>query len=87
MALEKMGALEARVRTLVALVHELKSRNGQLEQELKHARGRLAKQAEVTRQWEQDRSDIRFRVEKVLGELELFECLEDPRASKEVALE
>ncbi len=87
MALEKMGALEARIRTLVALVQELKSRNGQLEEELRNMKGRLYQQAELTRQWEQDRSDIRFRVEKVLGELELFECLEDPRASKEVALD
>ncbi len=87
MALEKMGALEARIRTLVALMQELKSRNVQLEEELRNMKGRLSQEAELTRQWEQDRSDIRFRVEKVLGELELFECLDVPTASKEVALD
>ena len=87
MPLEKMGALEARIRTLVARVQELKARTGQLEEELRSAKGRLAKQAELSQQWEQDRSDIRFRVEKVLGDLEIFECLDDPRVSKEVALD
>ncbi len=87
MRLEKMEALEARIRTLVARVQELKVRHGQLEEELRIAKGRLSKQAELSRQWEEDRSDIRFQVEKVLGDLESFECLDDPRASKEVALD
>lgn len=87
MALQRMGELEARVRNLVAVVQELKTRNAQLEEELKLTRDRLARQTEFAKQWEGERSDIRSRIEKVLNELEFFECLEDSRLSKEVALD
>ncbi len=87
MALDQMTALEARVRTLVDLAQHNKGRISQLEQELRGAKDRLGKQAELNRQWEEERTDIRLRIEKVLGELEFFECLEDPRRSKEVALD
>ena len=87
MALETMTELEARVRSLVALVQDLKTQNGQLKDELKLARDRLTKQAELAGQWEAERSDIRSRIEKVLDELEFFECLEDLNVSKEVALD
>ncbi len=87
MALERMSELEARVRGLVSVVQELKTRNAQLEDEVKLAKDRLAKQKELTKQLEEERSDIRSRVERVLNELEFFECLDDSRVSKEVALD
>ncbi len=87
MALEQMAGLEARIRTLVDLVQQDKGRISQLEQELRAVKDRLVKQAELNRQWEEERADIRLRIEKVLGELEFFEYLEDPGRSKEVALD
>jgi hypothetical protein len=38
----------------------------------------------MNRQWEQERVDIKARIEKVMGEIDLLECLDD---SKEVALD
>lgn len=87
MALEKMETLEGRIRNLVALVQELKTRNAHLEEEIQLAKKRLLQQAELYRAWEQERTDIRLRIEKVLGELEVFESLDEQRVPKEVALD
>jgi chromosome segregation ATPase len=84
MALEKMEALEARVRGLVELAQELKRDKAALEAELRKARERLIKQDEQNRRWEDERAAIRLRIEKVLGELDVLACLGD---SKEVALD
>ena len=83
MALEKMEALEARVRGLVEMVQELKRTNAALQAELRTARERLSKQQELSHRCGEERSDIRSRIEKVLGELDFLESIEE---SKEVAL-
>ena len=84
MGLEKMEALEARVQGLLEMIQELKRTNAALHGDLRTARERLSKQHELTHRWAEDRSDIKSRIEKVLGELEFLECVED---SKEVALD
>lgn len=84
MALDRLDALETRIRDLVGLVQELKKKNSALEEELKMLRQRLASQEETNRRWERERVDIKARIEKVLGEIEMLECLEEP---KEVALD
>lgn len=84
MALDRLDALETRIRDLVKLVQELKRRNASLEDEIKAARQRLASQDDLNRRWERERIDIKSRIEKVIGEIELLECVEDP---KEVALD
>ena len=84
MALEKLVALEARVRGLVDLAQELKREKALLEGELRKARERLSKQEEQSQRWEEERADIRSRIEKVLGELDVLSCMGD---SKEVALD
>jgi len=84
MALDRLDALEIRIRELVKLVQELKKKNASLEEEIKAARQRLASQDELNRRWEKERIDIKARIEKVMSEIELLECLED---SKEVALD
>ncbi|MDF0643059.1 MAG: cell division protein ZapB [Nitrospira sp.] len=84
MALDRLDALETRVKDLVRLVHELKRKNTSLEDELKSLRERLAEQSDSNKRWERERLDIKARVEKVLGEIELLECMED---RKEVALD
>jgi hypothetical protein len=83
MALEKLEALESRVKDLVKTLHDLRQKNQQLEQDLRAARARLLAQEEINRRWERERASIKTRVQKVLGEVELLECWED---SKEVAL-
>ena len=84
MSLDRLDALETRIRDLVKLVQELKRKNALLEEELKAARARLASQDDMNRQWEKERMDIKARIEKVMNEMELLECVEDP---KEVAID
>ena len=84
MALDRLDALESRIRDLVKLVQELKKKNAAAEEELKIVRQRLAEKDDSNRRWKQERVDIKSRVEKVLGDVELLECFEE---RKEVALD
>ncbi|TKS60804.1 MAG: hypothetical protein EWM72_01110 [Nitrospira sp.] len=84
MALDRLDALETRIRDLVQLVQELKRENASLEDEVKAARQRLGSQDDLNRRWEKERIDIKSRIEKVMGEIELLECVDDP---KEVTLD
>jgi chromosome segregation ATPase len=82
MALDRLDAFESRIRDLVKLVQELKKKNAAIEEELKVARRRLTEKDEANRRWEQERVDIKLRIERVLNDIELLECLEE---RKEVA--
>ena len=84
MALDRLDALEGRIKDLVKLVQELKKKNAAAEEELKVVRRRLAEKDDSNRRWEQERVDIKSRIEKVLGDIELLECFEE---RKEVALD
>ena len=84
MALDRLDALENRIRDLVKLVQELKRKNAAVEEELKVARQRLVEKDDSNRRWEQERVDIKSRIEKVLSDIELLECFEE---RKEVALD
>ncbi|MCX5729389.1 MAG: cell division protein ZapB [Nitrospirae bacterium] len=84
MALDRLDALESRIRDLVKLVQELKKKNAAAEEELKVVRQRFAEKNDSNRRWAQERVDIKFRVEKVLDDIELLECFEE---RKEVALD
>jgi len=84
MALDRLDALENRIKDLVKLVQELKRRNASLEEEVKVSRQQLASQDDLNRRWEQERVDIKSRIERVIGEIEMLECAED---AKEVALD
>ena len=84
MALDRLDALENRIRDLVKLVQELKRKNAAVEEELKVARQRLGEKDDSNRRWEQERVDIKSRIEKVLSDIELLECFEE---RKEVALD
>jgi FtsZ-binding cell division protein ZapB len=79
-----MDALESRIRDLVKLVQELKKKNAMVEEELRAVRQRLAEKDDSNRRWEQERVDIKSRIEKVLGDIELLECIGE---RKEVALD
>ncbi len=84
MALDRLDALENRIKDLVKLVQELKKRNAAVEAELAVVRQRLAEKDDSNRRWEQERVDIKSRIEKVLGDVELLECFEE---RKEVAID
>jgi hypothetical protein len=84
MSLDRLDALEGRIRDLVKLVQELKRRNATLEGELKLARERLSEQNDSNRRWERERVDIKSRIEKVLGELDLLDSYDE---RKEVAID
>ncbi|HJS65935.1 MAG TPA: hypothetical protein VJ760_01205 [Nitrospiraceae bacterium] len=84
MALDRLDAFESRIRDLVKLVQELKRKNAATEEELRIVRQRLAERDDMNRRWEQERVVIKSRIEKVLGDIELLECLEE---RKEVALD
>ncbi|GJL53787.1 cell division protein ZapB [Nitrospira sp. M1] len=73
MSLDNIEALEVRVRKLVDLVVELRRDKASLEEELQVARERLGKHDELTQGWEDERTNIRSRIEKVLGELEFLD--------------
>ena len=84
MTLDHLDALEIRIRDLVKLVQDLKRKNASLEDDLRLARERVAVRDDENRRWEQERIDIRSLIEKVLGEIDLLECLDEP---KEVAVD
>ncbi|MDK2741530.1 MAG: cell division protein ZapB [Nitrospira sp.] len=79
MSLDRLDALETRIRDLVKLVQELKRKNALLEDEVKTARQRLVAQDDVNQRWEKERIDIKARIEKVMSEIELLECVEEPK--------
>lgn len=84
MSLDRLDALEARIKDLVKLIQELKRRNASLEEELKAVRQRLASQDELNQRWERERLDIKTRIERVISEIEMLECADE---AKEVAHE
>lgn len=71
-----MEALEVRVRRLVDLVQELKQANRSLQQELRVAQEQVMKQEALSHDWEEERATIKFRIERVLGELDGLESSE-----------
>ncbi len=77
MSVEKMEKLEVGVRKLLDLVVELRQDKSHLEQELDTARERLAKQQDMSEGWEDERSTIRSKIEKVLDELEFLDRSND----------
>jgi len=59
MALDRLDALEDRIKDLVKLIQELKKKNAAAEDELKLVKQRLAEKDDSNRRWEQEaRSDI-----------------------------
>lgn len=76
MSLEKMETLEVRVRGLVELVQELKQANGSLQQQLNLVQEDLARREDLGRELEDERMNIKLRIEKVLEQLDGVETSE-----------
>ncbi|MCP9440289.1 MAG: hypothetical protein NNA20_03175 [Nitrospira sp.] len=79
MALDRLDALEVRIKDLVKLIQELKRRNASLEEELRVVRQRLASQDDLNQRWERERLDIKSRIERVISEIEMLECADEAR--------
>ena len=77
MSLEKMEALEVRVKRLVDMVQHLKEANNVLQQDLEQAQQRIVQQESLSQDWEEERTHIRARIEKVLDDLHFLEA-QDP---------
>ncbi len=84
MALDRLDALETRIKDLVKLIQELKKRDAGLEDDLRQARQRLADESDSNRRWARERTDIKSRIEKVLSDIEVLEGFEE---RKEVAFD
>lgn len=84
MALDRLDALETRIKDLVKLIQELKKRNAGLEDDLRVTRQRLADESDSNRRWARERSDIKTRIERVLSDIEVLEGFEE---RKEVAFD
>lgn len=84
MALDRLDALETRIKDLVKLIQELKKRNAGLEDDLKLTRQRLSDESDSNRRWAKERTDIKVRIEKVLSDIEVLEGFEE---RKEVAFD
>ena len=76
MSLEKMETLEVRVRGLVELVRELKEANASLEAQLTLAQEELLQREDFGRELEEERGNIRSRIEKVLEQLDNMDTSE-----------
>jgi chromosome segregation ATPase len=84
MALDRLDALETRIKDLVKLIQELKKRNAGLEDDLRLTRQRLTDESDSNRRWAKERTDIKSRIEKVLSDIEVLEGFEE---RKEVAFD
>jgi predicted RNase H-like nuclease (RuvC/YqgF family) len=82
--LERLEALESRIRGLVELVQQLKKENAELHSQLRATRERIHKQDRLNQRWEDERTDIKARLAKAMNELDLLEGIGE---SKEVALD
>ncbi len=76
MSLEKMETLEVRVRGLVELVQELKETNASLQGQLNLAQEELARREGYGRELEEERGNIRLRIEKILAQLDTMDASE-----------
>lgn len=76
MSLEKMETLELRVRGLVELVQELKAANASLQEQLNLVQEELSRREDYGRELEEERGNIRLRIEKVLEQLDTMDTSE-----------
>lgn len=78
MTLDGLDGLETRIRGVLRLVQDLRQKVTSLEGEIRAVRQSLASQEELNRLWEKEHSDIQSRIEKVLGDIELLELIDEP---------
>jgi hypothetical protein len=62
----------------VKLVQDLRQKNVSLEEEVKTVRQRLVSEEELTRRWERERSDTQSRIDQVISDIDVLECIDEP---------
>jgi hypothetical protein len=70
--MEKLEILEVKIRKMMELIRQLKNEKGLLETEIKKMSEKNLKLEEENRFWENEKSEIRARIENILGEMEGF---------------
>jgi len=76
---DKMAALEGKVKELIKHSTGLKRRAVQLESRLREADAKVVRHVADSRRWEKEREWLRGRLWKILGELALIEHREEDR--------
>ena len=76
MSLEKLETLEVRVRGLVELVQELKDANASLQEQLALVQEELSRREDYGRELEEERGNIKSRIERVLEQLDSMDTSE-----------
>ena len=84
MSLEKLDALELRVRNLVQLVQKVKRENASLKIELRSTQEQLRKQEQHLRDKENEQMGMQDRIERILGELDAVEHGDEAAAAYHV---
>jgi len=79
MAVDKLGSLETRIRDMVEMIQTLKRENAGLKSDLRTAKDRLTRNQASGDHWASERADIKARIEKVLGELDSLEFIEESK--------
>ena len=70
--MEKLEILEVQIRRMMEMLKQLKSEKSLLETEIKMMSERTMKLEEENHFWENEKTEIRGRIEKILGEIESF---------------
>ncbi|MFI5305052.1 MAG: cell division protein ZapB [Nitrospiria bacterium] len=68
--MEKLEKLEIQIRKMMEMIKLLKSEKAFLETETKMMTEKILKLEEQNNYWENEKSEIRARIEKILGEME-----------------
>ncbi|MBI1823853.1 MAG: cell division protein ZapB [Nitrospirae bacterium] len=68
--MEKLEILEVQIRKMMEMIKLLRNEKGLLETEVKAMSEKILKLEEENRFWENEKSEIRVRIENILGEME-----------------
>jgi FtsZ-binding cell division protein ZapB len=68
--MEKLEKLEIQIRKMMEMIKLLKSEKALLETETKMMTEKILKLEEQNSYWENEKGEIRARIEKILGEME-----------------
>ena len=78
MTLDGLDALETKIRGLVKLVQDMKQKNVSLSEEIKVVRQQLAAQEDLNQRCEKESLEIQSRIDRVLGDIEMVERIDEP---------
>jgi FtsZ-binding cell division protein ZapB len=80
MSLEKLNALESRVRNLVQLVQEVKGENATLKTKLSESQEQLHDQEQRLQDKENEQTGVHDCIERILGEVDAVDSVNEAAA-------